>query len=91
MGLHSNRGPNSGECGEEENVPAKNVHGRQWAGTREGAPGTQKAALGPRLSRKSVFGLYLTTLSERLAPVPPLKAGTQVGRMVQSSLSETGG
>ena len=34
-----------------------------------GVPGTQKAALGPRLSRKSVFGLYLTTLNERLAPV----------------------
>ena len=64
VGLHSNGGPNSGECGEEENVPAKNVHGCQWAGTREGAPGTQKAAphphLGPRLSRKSLlFGLYL--------------------------------
>lgn len=27
------------ECGEEENVPAKNVHGHQWAGTRVGAPG----------------------------------------------------
>lgn len=42
MGLHSNRGPNSGERGEEENVPAKNVHGRQWAATGEGAPGARR-------------------------------------------------
>lgn len=50
MRLHSNQGPNSRELGEEENNPAKNVRGRQWAGCKEGASSTKAAPCPPSWS-----------------------------------------
>lgn len=101
MRLHSNRGPNSRELGEEENNSAKNVHGRQWAGCREGASSERRDSfpaptLVPCLPRKEVrvgdlapvFGTRKGPTSQQLGM--PSQLDKEISSVVESSLFGTG-